>query len=131
MTDGGTHVPLIANWPGVIRQGDISDELIDFSDFMPTLAELAGAPLPENVIIDGKSFAPVLFGEKRVPREWIYNEFRGEAWIRNKDWKLYRNGRFYHVSVDPFEKHDLSGAQLTETARAIKENLQKQLNKLH
>jgi arylsulfatase A len=131
MTDGGTHVPLIANWPGVIRQGDISDELIDFSDFMPTLAELAGAPLPENVIIDGKSFAPVLFGEKRVPREWIYNEFRGEAWIRNKDWKLYRNGRFYHVTVDPFEKHDLSGAQLTETARAMKENLQKQLNKLH
>ena len=131
MTDGGTHVPLIANWPGVIRQGDISDELIDFSDFMPTLAELAGAPLPENVIIDGKSFAPVLFGEKRVPREWIYNEFRGEAWIRNKDWKLYRNGRFYHITDDPFEKHDLSGAHLTETARAMKENLQKQLNKLH
>jgi len=130
MTDAGTHVPLIANWPGVIRQGSISDELIDFSDFMPTLAELAGTSLPEGVTIDGKSFAPQLRGEKKTRRDWIYNEFRGEAWIRNKEWKLYRDGRFYHLLNDPFEKHDLEGTVLGRTAVAMRENLQGQLNKL-
>jgi arylsulfatase A-like enzyme len=105
MTDGGTHVPLIANWTGMIAQGSLSDHLIDFSDFMPTLADLAGSPLPEGVIIDGRSFAALLRGQKAETREWIYDEFREEAWIRNKEWKLYRDGRFIDVRNDPVELH--------------------------
>ena len=61
LTDAGTHVPLIANWPGTTPAGSECDDLIDFTDFMPTLAELAGATLPA-VTLDGTSFAPQLRG---------------------------------------------------------------------
>jgi arylsulfatase A len=46
LTDAGTHVPLIASWKGTAPAGTTCDDLIDFSDFMPTLAEIAGAYLP-------------------------------------------------------------------------------------
>ena len=71
MTDAGTHVPLIARWPGVIAPGSVSRDLIDFSDFLPTLLDAAGAPAPEG--LDGRSFLPQLRGEKGTPREWVYS----------------------------------------------------------
>lgn len=102
LTDAGTHVPLIANWPGITPAGATCDDLIDLSDFMPTLAELAGAKLPE-VKLDGTSFAPQLRGKKGTPREWIYTEYAGKAWVRNKRWKLYRDGRLYDMQNDLLE----------------------------
>ena len=42
LTDGGTNVPLIASWPRVIDGGEVVDDLVDFSDFLPTFANLAG-----------------------------------------------------------------------------------------
>ena len=68
LTDAGTHVPLIANWPGTTPAGKVSNDLVDFSDFMPTFAELAGAKLPAGVTIDGRSFAPQIKGKKGNPR---------------------------------------------------------------
>ncbi len=41
-TDAGTRVPLIANWPGVIPEGVVNDDLVCFTYFFPTLAEVAG-----------------------------------------------------------------------------------------
>jgi subfamily B ATP-binding cassette protein MsbA len=57
MTDAGTHVPLIASWPGHVPSSEVSRALIDFTDFLPTFADLAGAPLPGDRTIDGVSFA--------------------------------------------------------------------------
>ena len=102
LKDAGTHVPLIANWPGTAPSGRINEDLIDFTDFMPTLAELTGAKLP-NVKIDGSSFAPQLRGMKGTPREWIYSEWRKKAWVRNKQWKLYRSGKLYDMVNNPLE----------------------------
>ena len=53
--DRGTRVPLIVQWKGVSDRGLVADDLIDFTDFFPTLAQAAGAPLPEGVIIEGMS----------------------------------------------------------------------------
>ncbi len=46
LTEWGTGVPLIANWPGHVPAGTVRNDLVDFSDFLPTLAELAGAACP-------------------------------------------------------------------------------------
>ena len=43
MTDAGTRVPLIAYWKGVTPEGRVLPDLVDFSDFMPVLADAAGA----------------------------------------------------------------------------------------
>ena len=55
MTDAGTRVPFIATWPGKSPTGKVLDDLIDFSDFLPTVCEAAGAPVPADRVIDGRS----------------------------------------------------------------------------
>lgn len=46
LTDRGTHVPLIVRWPDRLKAGNTCDDLIDLTDFLPTLCELSGAALP-------------------------------------------------------------------------------------
>ena len=58
--DGGTHVPLLAWWPGTIPPGSVSDLVTDHADFLPTVAELAGVRAPVGA--DGVSIAPTLTG---------------------------------------------------------------------
>src|SRR5262249_33075771 len=72
LLEGGVRVPLIANWKGTTPGGKVSDNLIDFTDFYVTCAELAGAKLPEGVKLDGRSFAPQLRGEPGKARDWIF-----------------------------------------------------------
>src|SRR5262249_28152615 len=70
MLEGGSRVPLIANWKGATPKGEVVKDLVDFSDFFPTFAEVAGAKLPSNLVIDGHSFAPQLHGQPGKPRKW-------------------------------------------------------------
>jgi arylsulfatase A len=125
LTDAGTHVPLIANWPGFTPSATINEDLIDFSDFMPTLVELAGASLPAEVVIDGKSFAPQIRGEKGQPREWIYQQSEGKAWVRTKTWKLYRDGQLFDMVNDPEEKAALLETSDNSESAQIRNNLEK------
>lgn len=128
LKDTGTHVPLIANWQGTTPSGKINKDLIDMTDFMPTLAHLAGADLPV-VMIDGSSFAPQLLGKKGKPRDWIYTEWNGRAWVRNKKWKLYSDGKLYNMDKDPFERLPITG--LSKETRKVKIQLQSVLYNLH
>ena len=82
LSDAGTHVPLLASWPGVVPAGAVCPDLIDVSDFLPTLAEIAGAPLPAGVELDGRSFAPQLRGRPGRPREWVYCGWAGRSFLR-------------------------------------------------
>ncbi len=107
LTDNGTRVPLIANWPGTVPAGTTNDGLIDFTDFLPTFAGLADAELPADVVVDGRSFAAQLRGEEGNPREWVFTEWSGKAWVRDKHWKLYRSGQLYDMKGDPEEKQPL------------------------
>ncbi|MEM1061388.1 MAG: sulfatase-like hydrolase/transferase, partial [Planctomycetota bacterium] len=68
--DAGTHVPLIAYWRGRGPTGVVTDDLVDFTDFYPTLAEAAGATPPDGHTFDGVSFLPRIRGETATPRDW-------------------------------------------------------------
>jgi arylsulfatase A len=109
-TARGMHVPLIINWPGHTPAGRVNDDLIDSTDFLPTLCAAAGATIPSSLTIDGHSFLRQLQGEKGEPREWIYTWYARDGalpvreFVANKDYKLYRNGRFYNLRKDPFEE---------------------------
>jgi len=73
----GTHVPLILSWPGHITPSSVTDQLVSFTDFMPTLADIAGIPLPQDYgILDGNSFNAVLGGSASSPRNYIFNYFQ-------------------------------------------------------
>ena len=112
LLDIGTNVPLIASCPGRIRAGSKGHELVDFSDWLPTLANIAEAKLDQK--LDGVSFVTTLFGYRlHIARSFAFAESRsGEAWLRTKRYKLYNDGRFFDVSDDPMEQkplRDLSG----------------------
>jgi len=62
--EGGTRIPMIMRWPGVIAKGTESEVPVVQTDFMPTFRALAGAKTPLKDSIDGVSFLPVLYGKK-------------------------------------------------------------------
>ena len=113
MDDTGTRVPLIANWPGKIKPGQVCDDLIDFSDFFPTLCEAAGTSPTVELKINGRSFLPQLLGQLGNPRQWIYvwyahkGGFKGREWVRNQRYKLYASGKFFDLESDPLEKRPI------------------------
>ena len=105
----GTHVPLIVNWPGTAAKGKVCDDLIDFTDVLPTLAAAAGAELPKGVTLDGRSFLPQVKGEKGDPREWIFCHYeprhgkndRKVRYAQEHRYKLYQDGRMYDLDSGP------------------------------
>ncbi|MHC4400649.1 MAG: sulfatase-like hydrolase/transferase [Planctomycetota bacterium] len=130
LTDAGTRVPLLANWKGTIRGGQVVDDLVDFSDFLPTLAELGGAPLPDGVALDGQSFAARLQGRPGKARRWAYSEQGGKCWVRTQRWKLYNDGRLFDMEADPAEKKPVPEEGRSAEAAAAHEKLQAALKSL-
>jgi arylsulfatase A len=136
-TDAGTHVPLIAQWKGHVPAGKVNQDLIDFTDFLPMLADITGAKLPAGVTIDGRSFAPQLRGRKGRPREWIFchydprwANFQFSRYAQDKRYKLYHDGALYDYRQDPLEKSPLSQNSLTPAQEKSRQKLQKALDTL-
>jgi arylsulfatase A-like enzyme len=118
-SDTGTHVPFLAQWPGMIPAGGSSDVLVDLIDVMPAMLDAAAVPLPENM--DGYSLLPGMTGNGESPREWIFMHFdphrdQDESFatparfIMTRDWKLYSDSRFFDL------RQDLSEAKAVDMA---------------
>lgn len=90
-TEKGARVPFIVNGPGLVKPVGESRELVDLSDIVPTICEVAGITLPKDHIIDGVSFAPYLRGETAPLREWIYAYLGTQRVVRTKRWLLENN----------------------------------------
>jgi arylsulfatase A len=127
MLEGGANVPLIVNWPGKTPAGKVTADLIDSTDFLPTFADLAGAPLPAKTVIDGRTFAPQLQGKKGQPREWIFIQLARMWYVRDAKYKLDQTGQLFDMSKAPFEEIPLP-ATAAAPARA---RLQAALAKLN
>ena len=132
MTDAGTRVPLVVRWPGTVAAGQVTDALVDFSDFLPTALEVAGLPVPTG--LDGRSFAGLLAGaEEYRPRDWIHvyycprpEKSRPQRFVRDQRFKLYGDGRFVDVAADVNEQNPLTGP-LTGAASAARLKLKRAL----
>jgi len=127
MQEGGSLVPLIINWPSVIKKPSVSKNLIDASDFVPTFAEIAGATLPKDVKLDGTSFANQLKGGNANPRNWIFTELGNDWYVREANWKLNRAGQLFDMRNAPFEEKLTPDS---DTTKVVKKNLQKILDGL-
>ena len=104
MQEGGSHVPMIANWPGTTPAGAVNHDLVDFTDFFTTFAQLGRASLPQGVTLDGHSIVPQIRGEKGNPREWVYVELMGRSFVRDTRWKLSNDGGFFDLKDAPFNE---------------------------
>jgi arylsulfatase A len=141
MNEAGTRMPLIASWPGVVPAGRVIDDLIDSTDFFPTLAEIAGIDIAKEGTIDGRSFLPQLKGQTGSPREWVFfhhdptpgwsKKGRGlDRWVEDHQYKLFEDGRFFTVSPDRLEETLVAPEAMTPEMEAAAARLQKVLDEL-
>ena len=130
--DRGDRVPLIVNWGSNRYKVHQTNDLIDFSDFLPTIAEAAGVKVPDSLNIDGHSFLAQIKGEKGIPRDWVFTHYNpihspeidkyAAEYFRDHRYKLYQDGRFYDLETDPDEKQSIpenTGTTAAEKARKI------------
>lgn len=130
--DRGHHVPLIVNWGTGKYKTHETDDLVDFTDFLPTIADIIGKSVPKTWDTDGTSIFPQIRGKKGVPRKWIFSHYspnhsegvnrESARFFRDRNFKLYSDGRFYDLVKDSEEKSPIkkgkAGAE-GEKARAL------------
>ena len=127
--ESGICAPFIVNCPGLVPAGKVTDALTDFSDLLPTFVELGGGKVPEDLVVDGQSIAPLILGkEKDSKRKWIMALGFGPAKvdqngvkprdpfttrvIRDKKYKVWvskdkKMVRLHDLTEDPWEEINL------------------------
>ena len=124
-------MPFLVRAPMFSKGGEVSDDLIDFTDMLPTFADLAGADLPAGVKLDGRSFVSSLRGDRSAKgkREWIFAQIEDRRTIRDKHYKLDSSGSFWNISKDLLERKDLRESKDPDVVEA-RERLAKVLASL-
>ena len=95
--EGGIRLPLIAHWPDGMPAPRRSHAFVHFTDWYPTLLDVAGVQRPDGLPLDGVSIAASLTGEAHQsdrPRFWQWTRYRpmlhSNAAMRDGRWKLVR-----------------------------------------
>lgn len=115
--EGGVRVPFIARWPGPIRPGQVSSQVVWFADVLPTAAALGGTTAPGQV--DGVDIVPALQGRTQdgLSERTLYWEFHEGGFrqaVRQGRWKLVNLGagrplELYDLNEDIGETTDVAG----------------------
>lgn len=117
--EGGINTPLIAHWPGNIKEGSFSRFPGHFIDIMATYVDIAGADYPsefggmEVTPMQGTSLLPAFMGEKSERSKPLFWEWRNGQAVRNGQWKLVKDGLdqewdLYNMVKDPTETTNLN-----------------------
>lgn len=138
--DTGTRVPMIVYWKKQNISKHECKDLIDFTDFMPTVAEAMNIAVPEKWDTDGQSFLPQMKGEKGMPREWVFCHYdarfgisgnkNAKQFFREIRYKLYSDGNFYDTVNDPEEINPIKEGEGNTEAEKARKKLEKQFFKI-
>jgi arylsulfatase A len=131
--EGGTRVPLIVRWPGVVAAGSVCHAPVISADFFPTIQAMTGVGSDDR--LDGESLVPLLRQTGDLKRDaifWHYPHYHpGGATpygaVRQGDFKLIEFYEDHHVELynlkdDLGEKKDLA-ASLSDKARQLRDRL--------
>lgn len=127
--EGGHRVPFIVRWPRAVPAGRVSESLVCLTDFLATVSEIAGSPLPAGAAEDSVSFLPVLRNprEAGARKEVVHHSVRGAFSLRSGPWKFIPTrgsggftapaflppaegepvGQLYNLAKDPSETKNL------------------------
>jgi arylsulfatase A-like enzyme len=137
----GIRVPLIANHPGIIEPGQINSDLIDASDFLPTLADLARTKIPGDWHYDGVSFAPQLLGRPGPTRDWSFfwydprpgwdkDRFSRHIFALDHNYKLFSDGRLYDIRGTGLREVRVDKGRLNPVAQAARKKLRRAIDQM-
>ena len=131
MLEGGSRVPLIASWPGRTPAGKVSQDLISLADPYATFAELTGAKLPGNLIIDGQSFASQLHGKPGTLRDSVYVQLGKKWFVREANYKMNEAGELFDMKDAPFQEKLIQTDSDSDESKAARNRLSKTLSTLN
>lgn len=137
-TREGTSIPFVAYMPGVILPGQKNNDLVDYTDFLPSLADIAGIPEPTNYgTIDGVSFFDNLLNIKGEDRDWVFCHWFGDhrpviRFVNNRVYKLYDGtDEFFNIHDDIYEQNPIPDGSLTPREVLIKAEFEQVLSQMH
>ena len=136
MSDTGTRVPLIVNWPAGIRKaGRVVDDLVEFTDVFPTICEVTTAKLPKNHPGDGASIVPVLRNQAGArKKDWVYIWYRKQVMVRNKQYSFVAKQDGSNAALTRYEGSfngtKLKDSALTKTESALKKQFEATIARL-
>ncbi|MEA5449837.1 arylsulfatase [Leptolyngbya sp. CCNP1308] len=114
--EGGTRVVALANWPGHIEPGSVTNQPMHIIDWYPTLASLAGASPDSTKPLDGLNIWPALSNGQTLNRGAVgYDVEPFRAAVREGDWKLVwqtmlpSQVELFNLAQDPSEETNLAG----------------------
>jgi arylsulfatase A len=117
--EGGVRVPAIVSWPGQLPENETRDQLVTACDWLPTIADLCGAKLPERRL-DGASIAAVIRSATAPsPHRRFHWQFKDQWAVREGDWKLLGN-----------PKDNSAKAPLTDADRLFLANLGRDVSEM-
>ena len=115
--EGGISTPLIANWPGVIKPGSVTDQPGHIIDIMATLLDITGTSYPSDhngqklTPLKGKSLLEVFKGKHRIGHDELFFEFAKYKALRMGKWKISwqkKKWELYDIEADRTELNDLA-----------------------
>lgn len=109
--DESTGVPLVWNHPGRLK-ADRIDEMVSSYDYLPTLTEWLGVKVPQDRRRVGRSYAPLLQGNRTWRRDSLYFEYSYMRGVRTRDQKLAlraggQGNELYDLKTDPGESKNV------------------------
>ena len=149
--EAGHRMPFVARWPGVTKPDSTSKQLICFTDFLATFADIMGAKIPEKAGPDSFSFLPSLKGKPSLRNTFVMRAGSAKVMtVREGDWKLITalgsggfskpktvkaqatgpTGQLYHLGKDPAETKNLF-QEYPEIVNRLSSKLEEVKNKAH
>jgi len=144
--EGALRVPFVIKWPGMIKAGSVSDEIVHAMDLFPTIASFTGGDVPQDRIIDGIDMSEFFINKTdKSGREgfivYMGNDIFGVKW---RNWKLhfseqeawnsiknvYTMPRIYNLFDDPQERNNILFPH-TWVPKAALPQLEEHLKSLH
>jgi uncharacterized sulfatase len=123
MFDDSIRVPFLVCWPEVVVPGTAVDHVVSNLDALPTILQIAGLGVPDNLAIRGRSLLPLLRGGPSPWDNTLFGQYDMHHYqvaqmrlIRTPEWKLIRHfepgesDELYHLADDPGEMHNLASS---------------------
>ncbi len=149
--EGGHRVPFIVRWPARVKAGRVSDQLVELTDIIATVAEITNSDPRGESGMDSFSFLPVLEGKQKHTRPFaVHHSVSGIFALRQGNWKLIegrgsggftrpnhaRNfndggpGQLYDLNADPREQSNqwLDRADSVQSMKATLERIRARRN---